>query len=121
MKNGFPAPNKEPPTNQNNYLTGKAPYRFESVSLQRRVTSEPRGCWKQRRVRTVARTRSGGFLLMGSPAFAERRGRPTQRNGIGPGIWRGLFDTSRENRTQLCRKFGLSVRLDRRPLTVRPG
>jgi len=51
---------------------------------------------EQRRVRTVARTRSGGFLLMGSPAFAERRGRPTQRNGIGPVIWRGLFDTSPE-------------------------
>jgi len=56
-------------------------------------------------------TRSGGFLLMGSPAFAERRGRPTQRNGIEQVIWRGLFDTSRENRAQLCGKFGLSVRL----------
>ena len=56
---------------------------FESISLQRGVTNEPRGCWKQRRVRTVARTRSGGFLLMGSPAFAERRGRPGRRV-----IWR---------------------------------
>src|SRR5258708_274681 len=28
-KNGFPAPNKEPPTNQKHHLTGKAPYRFE--------------------------------------------------------------------------------------------
>jgi hypothetical protein len=36
-KNGFPAPNKEPPTNQNHHLTGKAPYRFESVFLQQRV------------------------------------------------------------------------------------
>src|SRR5262245_49795524 len=36
-KNGFPAPNKEPPTNQNPYLTGNAPYKFESISLQRRV------------------------------------------------------------------------------------
>jgi hypothetical protein len=37
MKNGFPAPNKEPPTTKNAYLTGKAPYRFESVFLHRRV------------------------------------------------------------------------------------
>src|SRR5271169_5203484 len=36
-KNGFPAPNKEPPTNQKHHLTGKAPYRFESFSLQRKV------------------------------------------------------------------------------------
>jgi hypothetical protein len=36
-KNGFPAPNKELATNQNDYLTGKAPYKFESVSLHRRV------------------------------------------------------------------------------------
>src|SRR6516164_1369213 len=35
MKNGSPAPNKEPTTNQKHYLTGKAPYRFESGSLQR--------------------------------------------------------------------------------------
>jgi hypothetical protein len=34
-KNGLPAPNKELATNQNYYLTGKAPYRFESCSLQR--------------------------------------------------------------------------------------
>ena len=40
-KNGFPAPNKEPATNQNDHLTGKAPYRFESCSLQRRVSNEP--------------------------------------------------------------------------------
>ena len=33
-KNGFPAPNKEPAPDQNDYLTGKAPYRFESVSVQ---------------------------------------------------------------------------------------
>src|SRR5215831_6105328 len=33
----FPAPNKEPPTNQKHDLTGKAPYRFESTSLQQRV------------------------------------------------------------------------------------
>src|SRR5947209_5221864 len=32
-KNGFPAPNKEPSKNQNDYLTGKAPYRFESGFL----------------------------------------------------------------------------------------
>src|SRR6201987_3654422 len=36
-KNGFPAPNEEPPTNQKHDVTGKAPYRFESISLQRRV------------------------------------------------------------------------------------
>ena len=30
-------PNKEPPTNQKDHLTGKAPYRFESGSLQQRV------------------------------------------------------------------------------------
>src|SRR6202008_3067447 len=36
-KNGFPAPNKEPTINQNHYLTAKAPYKFESISLQRRV------------------------------------------------------------------------------------
>src|SRR5215831_11208816 len=31
-KNGFPASNKEPPTNQKHDLTEKAPYRFESIS-----------------------------------------------------------------------------------------
>src|SRR6201982_1278826 len=36
-KKGLRAPNKEPSKNQNDYLTGKAPYRFESTSLQRRV------------------------------------------------------------------------------------
>src|SRR5215467_1848898 len=35
-KNGFPAPNKEPPTNQKHDLTEKAPYRFESIPLQLR-------------------------------------------------------------------------------------
>ena len=40
-KNGFPAPNKEPSENQNDYLTGKAPYRFESAFLQRRFRCEP--------------------------------------------------------------------------------
>src|SRR5215468_4643223 len=39
-KNGFPAPNKEPAKTKNDYLTGKAPYRFEST-LQRRATREP--------------------------------------------------------------------------------
>src|SRR5439155_22873189 len=29
MKNGFPAPNKEPPINQKRLLTGKAAYKFE--------------------------------------------------------------------------------------------
>ena len=36
-KNGFPAPNKEPAKTKNDHLTGKAPYKFESISLQRRV------------------------------------------------------------------------------------
>jgi hypothetical protein len=40
-RNGCLAPNKEPVTNQKHDLTGKAPYRFESGSLQRRVRSEP--------------------------------------------------------------------------------
>jgi hypothetical protein len=40
-KNGFTAPNKKPPTNQKHDLTGKAPYRFESVPLHRRVSCEP--------------------------------------------------------------------------------
>ena len=34
-KNGFPAPNKEPAKTKNHHLTGKAPYKFESISLQR--------------------------------------------------------------------------------------
>jgi hypothetical protein len=33
-KNGFPAPNKEPAKTKNHHLTGKAPYKFESISLQ---------------------------------------------------------------------------------------
>ena len=41
MKNGFPAPNKELAKTQNHHLTGKAPYKFESISLQRRVLCEP--------------------------------------------------------------------------------
>jgi hypothetical protein len=39
-RNGCLAPNKEPVTNQKHDLTGKAPYRFESVSLQLRVRCE---------------------------------------------------------------------------------
>src|SRR6516225_12142274 len=35
-KNGFTASDKEPPTNQKHHLTGKAPYKFESGSLQQR-------------------------------------------------------------------------------------
>jgi hypothetical protein len=46
-----------PSTDMTGYLARNR--KFESTSLQRRVTSEPRGCWKQRRVRTVARTRTG--------------------------------------------------------------
>src|SRR5207253_415933 len=33
-KNGLPAPNKELSANQKHYLTGKAPYKFESLSLR---------------------------------------------------------------------------------------
>ena len=40
-KNGFSAPNKEPTPTKNDYLTEKAPYRFESISLQQRVYCEP--------------------------------------------------------------------------------
>src|SRR5262245_51568128 len=32
-KNGLPAPNKQLAKNQNSYLTRKAPYKFESISL----------------------------------------------------------------------------------------
>src|SRR5271168_3113089 len=41
MKNGFPAPNKELQQTKNDHLTGKAPYKFESAFLQRRVINEP--------------------------------------------------------------------------------
>src|SRR5690348_18496355 len=41
-RNGCLAPNKEPVTNQKHDLTGNAQYRFESISLQRRVRSEQR-------------------------------------------------------------------------------
>src|SRR5438132_10517221 len=46
MKNGLPAPNKELSANQKHYLTGKAPYKFESLFLHRRVclTSTFHGC-----------------------------------------------------------------------------
>src|ERR1700730_16600655 len=30
-KNGFPAPNNEPAKTKNHHLTGKAPYKFESI------------------------------------------------------------------------------------------
>jgi hypothetical protein len=40
MKNGFPAPNKQLPINQNHYLTRKAHTGFESVSVQWRVSRE---------------------------------------------------------------------------------
>jgi hypothetical protein len=41
-KNGFPAPNKELQQTKNDHLTGKAPYKFESTPLQRRVERTPR-------------------------------------------------------------------------------
>jgi hypothetical protein len=40
MKNGFPAPNKELAKTKNNHLTGKAPYKFESLFLQQRVRDQ---------------------------------------------------------------------------------
>src|SRR6266446_7787338 len=40
-KNGLPAPNKELSANKKHYLTGKAPYKFESAFLQRGVCCEP--------------------------------------------------------------------------------
>jgi hypothetical protein len=41
MKNGFQLRTKNCQQTRNNRLTGKAPYRFESTSLQRRVYCEP--------------------------------------------------------------------------------
>src|SRR5437762_3643398 len=40
-KNGLPAPNKELAINRKHHLTRKAPYKFESGLLQRRVCCEP--------------------------------------------------------------------------------
>jgi hypothetical protein len=40
-KNGFPAPNKEPATNQKTRLDRKSPIQVRIVSLQRRVWCEP--------------------------------------------------------------------------------
>jgi hypothetical protein len=41
-KNGLSAPNKELAAKpKTNLLTEKAPYKFESISLQRRVACEP--------------------------------------------------------------------------------
>src|SRR5215831_20879057 len=57
-KNGFPAPNKEPPTNQNPYLTGNAPYKFESCSLQRRVQQGAQHVAFARRVRAGEQQRA---------------------------------------------------------------
>ena len=36
-KNGLSAPNKEPGTNQNDYLTGKAPYKSCELAISRRI------------------------------------------------------------------------------------
>jgi len=67
-KNGFPAPNKEPTTNQNHYLTAKAPYRFESISLQRGVCklSVP-----------LARSRASRHPRRGNSATQPLLARPT--------------------------------------------
>ena len=48
---------------QNNHLTGKAPYKFESASLQRRVRCEPDfgGTRVQRRLSPVPQVTRDGF------------------------------------------------------------
>src|SRR5262249_50342892 len=47
---GFPAPNKEPPTNQKHDLTGKAPYKFVPASLRQRWPLPPGGFKDQMRL-----------------------------------------------------------------------
>jgi hypothetical protein len=87
MKNGFPAPDKEPTTNQKHHLTGKAPYRFESTSLQQGVCLCTELYGRTLKRRTFARvsgrreTREGTGWLRAcpfSPFFSDgHRGSPT--------------------------------------------
>src|ERR1700726_3603467 len=65
-KNGFPAPNKEPAITKNHHLTGKAPYKFESISLQRRVSSEPRVINEPVLARALQIFRAGDFRRGGA-------------------------------------------------------
>jgi hypothetical protein len=67
--------NKEPTTNQNHYLTGKAPYRFESAFLQQRVACEP-------------------DIFMRSRGSADHQRKRTQQS---PEPWSGM--TNRRGRT----------------------
>jgi hypothetical protein len=67
-KNGFPAPNKEPAKTKNDYLTGKAPYRFESISLLQGVC-EP-SVPKRR-----CRSRTASFAQMCAARWATFRAR----------------------------------------------
>ena len=43
-KNGRSAPNKKPGTNQNDYLTGKAPYKSDELSVGKRRSASPGDC-----------------------------------------------------------------------------
>src|SRR5262249_36118047 len=74
-RNGFPAPNKEPATNQKHDLTGKAPYKFESIFLQRRVNSELG--WKP--------VGLGGPILLIPGPYAERAGFARRAGAPAPG------------------------------------
>src|ERR1700730_7041640 len=89
MKNGFPAPNKElSAKTQNNHLTGKAPYKFESTSLQRRVSFElaPHG--------------------FGGRACAHRHDQLDRRlTPKGAAEWTGRLGDSLEFRSSLLRHF----------------
>src|SRR6201982_166549 len=53
-KNGFPAPNKEPAKTKNHHLTGKAPSKFESISLQQTVRLSPASAFERREPRLSA-------------------------------------------------------------------
>jgi hypothetical protein len=70
--------NKEPTTNQNHYLTGKAPYRFESAFLQQRVACEPdifmrsRGSADHKRKRTQQRPEPWSGMTNLTPARDRR-------------------------------------------------
>ena len=77
---GFPAPNKEPPTNQKHDLTGKAPYRFESAFLQWRVCCEPI-LPPGRKAPGVSGNSRGRGCSRGSAAAARRRRRGHARGG----------------------------------------
>ena len=53
-------------------------WKFESIPLHRGVTNEPRGCSKQRRARTVERTRRAVRIHLPPPASHNRSSRPCQ-------------------------------------------